>query len=48
MSLRQLRVRVLPRVEMLPLPLNQDACQGARLTLRYGGRARRWRTEAPR
>ncbi len=48
MSLRQLRVRALPRVEMLRLALNQDACQGARLTLNYGGCARRWSTRAPR
>ena len=48
MTLRQLRVRALPRVEMLRLPLNQGACQGARLTLKFGGRARRWSTEASR
>ena len=48
MSLRQLGVRVLPRVEMLRLPRDQDACQGARLKLRYGGRARRWSTKASR
>lgn len=48
LTLRQLGVRVLPRVEMLRLPLNQDACRGARLTLKYGGRARRWSSKAPR
>lgn len=48
MRLRQLRVRFLPQVAMLSLPLDQDACQGARLTLKYGGRARRWSPEAPR
>ena len=41
-SLRALRVRVLPRVAMVALPRNQDACKGARLTLKLGGRARRW------
>jgi len=42
LSLWSLGVRVLPRVAMVALPLNQDACKGARLTLRFGGRARRW------
>jgi hypothetical protein len=41
-TLRRLGVRVLPRVAMIALPLNQDACKGARLTLRFDGRARRW------
>lgn len=42
LSLSRLRVRVLPRVAMVALPRNQDACKGARLTLTFGGRARRW------
>ncbi|MDQ3677523.1 MAG: hypothetical protein M3401_12095 [Actinomycetota bacterium] len=41
-SLRALRVRPLPRVRMLNLRTNQDACKGAKLRLRYRGRARRW------
>ena len=42
-SLRSLGVRRLPRVRMLNLPTNQDACQGATLMLRFGGSARRGR-----
>ncbi len=41
-SLRQLRVRRLPRVAMVARPRNQDACKGARLTLRFAGSAHRW------
>ena len=41
-SLRALGVRVLPRVAMVALPRNQDACKGARLTLKLAGTARRW------
>ena len=41
MTLRRLRVRVLPRVAMVAGPHNQDACKLARLSLRFGGRARR-------
>lgn len=41
-TLRALRVKRLPRVAMRNLPTNQDACKGARLKLRYAGRARRW------
>lgn len=46
-SLRQLRVAVLPRVVMLALPEPQDACKGARLTLKYGGRAQRTSLTGP-
>lgn len=42
-SLRRLGVRTLPRVAMVALPRNQDACKGARLTLKLSGSARRWR-----
>ncbi len=42
-TLRALRVKRLPRVAMRNLPTNQDACKGARLKLRYSGRAVRWR-----
>jgi len=41
-SLRALRVKRLPRVAMRDLATNQDACKGARLKLRYSGRASRW------
>jgi hypothetical protein len=41
-SLRQLGMRVLPRVAMVAVPRNQDACKGARLGLELGGGARRW------
>jgi hypothetical protein len=41
-SLRGLGARVLPRVEMVALPRNQDACKGARLTVKVTGTARRW------
>ena len=41
-TLRALRVRRLPRVAMRNLSTNQDVCKGARLKLRYTGRARRW------
>ena len=41
-SLRGLGVRVAPRIAMVALPRNQDACKGARLTLRLSGTARRW------
>ncbi|MGH2840523.1 MAG: hypothetical protein ACRDKY_06835 [Solirubrobacteraceae bacterium] len=41
-SLRTLRVRPLPRVRMLNLPTNQNACKGAKLKLRFLGRAQRW------
>ena len=41
-SLRALGVRMLPRIAMLALPRNQDACKGARLTLKVTGTARRW------
>ena len=40
--LSRLRVRALPRVAMVARPSNQDACKGARLTLKLRGRARRW------
>ena len=40
-SLRALGVRRLPRVRMRNLPTNQDACKGAKLRLRFAGRARR-------
>lgn len=40
-TLRQAGVRALPTVQMLDLPRQQDACQGAKLTLRYSGRAER-------
>ena len=42
-TLRALRIRRLPRVAMRNLPTNQDACKGARLRLRYVGRAGHWR-----
>jgi hypothetical protein len=42
-SLWALGVRNLPRVRMLDLATNQDACKGASLRLRFGGRARRGR-----
>lgn len=42
-SLKQLRVKPLPRVVFRNLPINQDACKGARLRLRYAGRAQRWK-----
>ena len=42
--LRVLRPHNVPRLQMRALPHNQDACKGARLTLKLGGRARRWRT----
>jgi hypothetical protein len=38
-SLRALGVRRVPRLRMLSLPTNQDACKGAKLRLRYLGRA---------
>ena len=41
-TLRGLGVRRLPLVVMRNLATNQDACQGARLSFRYKGRARRW------
>ena len=41
-SLRRLGVTVLPRVAMVARPHNQNACKGARLTLKLGGSARRW------
>lgn len=47
-TLRQLRVAVLPRLAMLNTARNQDACKGAKLTLKFGGRARRWSTGAAR
>ena len=37
-SLRGCGVRALPRVAMVALPRNQDACKGARLTLKLGGK----------
>lgn len=40
-TLRRLGVAVLPRVAMLDLASQQDACKGARLSLLYGGQARR-------
>lgn len=40
-TLRQLRVRTLPRITMLDLPSNQNVCQGAKLTLRYTGSSQR-------
>jgi hypothetical protein len=42
-SLRALGLLPLPRVRMVNLPTNQDACKGATLRLRFGGRARRGR-----
>jgi hypothetical protein len=42
-SLRALGLRRLPRVRMLNLSTNQDACKGATLRLRFAGRARRAR-----
>lgn len=41
-SLRQLRVPVLPRIAMLSRGASQDACRGANLRLKYGGIASRW------
>ncbi len=41
-SLRQMGVRALPRVAMVAVPRNQDACKGARLGLKLGGGARHW------
>jgi hypothetical protein len=42
-SLKRLRVKPLPRIVLRNLAFNQDACKGARLRLRYAGRATRWR-----
>lgn len=42
-TLRALGIRRLPRVTMRNLRVNQDACKGAKLRLRYAGDARRWR-----
>ena len=42
-SLRALGVKRLPRLRMLNLPTNQDACKGATLRLRFAGGARRGR-----
>jgi hypothetical protein len=47
-SLRRLGVRTLPRIAMLARSHNQDACKGARLTLKFGGRARRQSVGRPR
>ena len=47
-ALSGLGVRVLPRVAMVALPRNQDACKGARLTLKLSGGARRWGVGARR
>lgn len=47
-SLRRLRPRAAPRVAMRSLARMQDACKGARLTLRFGGRARPWSTGSRR
>ena len=41
-TLRALGVKRLPRVTMRNLLTSQDACKGARLKLRYTGRAQRW------
>lgn len=41
-SLRALGIRPLPRVRMLALPANQDVCKGAKLHMRFLGRAQRW------
>lgn len=41
LTLRQLGVRTLPSITMLDLVKNQDACQGAKLRLRYRGESQR-------
>lgn len=40
-SLRALGLQPLPRVSLRHLPVDQDACKGAQLDLRYQGRAQR-------
>ncbi len=42
-TLRVLGVRRVPRLRMLNLATNQDACKGARLRLRYSAKVRPWR-----
>ena len=46
-SLKSLGIHALPRIRMRNLPRNQDACKGARLRLRYRGRARKTRPRGP-
>ncbi len=41
-TLRQLGVKYPPRIVMRDLPRNQDACKGAKLTLRFARRSARW------
>ena len=40
-TLRQLGVKALPSITMLNLPINQDVCQGAELSLRFRGESQR-------